>query len=120
MKNKIFLLPLYLLFGSCTSQSNTKINISDNNLIGCWKLKDDGISYVQLHFKKDSTAIFTSRADTVYRFRYRAYKNYLILEAKNRFYKCPIIECSDSTLSFKDEIINNKILNYSRDSCTSE
>jgi len=120
MKNKIFLLPFYLVFGSCISQSNTKVNISNNNLIGCWKLKDNGMSYVQLYFKKDSTAIVTSRADTIYRFSYWADKNYLILEAKDRLYKCPIIECSDSTLSFKDEIINNKILNYRRDSCKSE
>lgn len=120
MRNKIILLPIYLLFGSCSLPNNSKINIADNNLIGCWRLEGKGISYAHLDFKRDSTAIFTSRADTVYRFKYWVDKSFLMLETNNHIYKCPVTEYSDNTFSFKDEIINNKILNYSRDSCIAE
>ena len=72
---------------------------------GKWELKDNKnqINYPILYFKEDSTAIFTSRADTVYRFKYSFKNDYIIL--KNTFTpeitEWKILRLSNDELVFK-------------------
>lgn len=118
MQNRTILYFVFFLFGSCNSTNNLK-EITNSDIIGCWKLKDNGVSYTFLNFSKDSTAIFGSKADTVYRFKYWVKDNFLMLEDNSKTFKCPITHFTTNTFSFMDLIVNQKELKYFRDSCNS-
>lgn len=119
MQNRTILYFVFFLFSGCNSSNYSSKEITTSDIIGCWKLKDNGISYTRLVFSKDSTAIFESKADTVYRFKYWIKDNFLMLEDNSKTFKCSIINYSVNTFSFKDVIVNQKVLNYFRDSCSS-
>lgn len=92
----LFFVGIGVMFASCfliaTSRSNSA------KLVGRWCLIDNQINYPTLTFQSDSLAIFGSRGDTVYRFKYyvKAQTLYLIRP--------------------EGEIVQNKILNISNDS----
>lgn len=119
MLNRYTLVLLYIsIFLSCRTGGKQLVNVNNNNLIGCWKQKVNEISYPTLYFARDSTAVFTSKADTVYRFKYWTEKGTLMLvDNNNKVYECLIIGYSDSVFSFRDEVVNKKVLSYQRDTC---
>jgi hypothetical protein len=78
MKMKILLIELLLIMGAC-NQNNTYI-IDKNKLLGEWTLSKNEINYPSLTFNADSIAVFTSMADTIYRFKYSIKNNLIILK----------------------------------------
>ena len=50
-------------------------------IYGNWTLKnEDNFNYGELLFNKDSSAIFSSRGDTLYRFRFYVVENHIVLK----------------------------------------
>jgi len=70
---------LFMNFYSCS------VLIKKNELIvGEWILEDSSaINYPEIIFNKDSTAIFTSKGDTIFRFIYEVDKSFLYLKDMN-------------------------------------
>src|SRR5215831_13603396 len=116
MKLKLLLLYFFCSYISmCTISEQKQI---DARLIrGCWKISGNEISFVSLSFSSDSLAVFLSRADTMYRFKYLVSKDLLILQDGNEQYKCPINFLSKDSFSFKDVVVNQRILSYTKDTC---
>ncbi len=75
----IFLLTF--LFDGCSSNAQKE----NKKLIGKWELneKEFQVNYPILYFNSDSTAIFTSRGDTIYRFKYLFKSETLFLKDLN-------------------------------------
>lgn len=79
MKHELFL--FLLLLQACTGAPAAKSEyVNRHMLTGAWMHSSGSIHYPTLLFSKDSIAIFTSRADTLYRFRYRVSGNQLFLK----------------------------------------
>ena len=57
----------------------------DGKLLGKWELNEKKfqVNYPILYFNSDSTAIFTSRGDTIYRFKYSLMSENLTLKDLN-------------------------------------
>lgn len=74
---KVFL--VYFLFFSGCSVTDLK---RSNKLLGKWELteKKFQVNYPILYFNTDSTAMFASRGDTIYRFKYQLRSGKLILK----------------------------------------
>lgn len=119
MRLYIALIIAMIFLDECVSHSNSGVSYNNSEVIGCWKQSGTNLSYTYLIFKRDSTAIFESKADTIYRFKYWVTKNELILEDVNRIYKCPILELTIKKFTFEDVVVNKKKLFYQRDSCIS-
>ena len=71
------ILGLLALLGCATTEQHKETN----SIQGSWVLQDqDAINYPQIIFNKDSTAIFKSKGDTIYRFTYFLQGANLILQ----------------------------------------
>jgi hypothetical protein len=72
-----FIIGLIMLLG-CASY----VQLKDNSSIhGTWILQEKGaINYPKIIFKHDSTAVFTSEGDTIYRFTYLLKGSDLVLK----------------------------------------
>jgi hypothetical protein len=67
------------------------------DILGSWTLKNmEQVNYPTLDFKTDFTAVFTSRGDTVYRWRYLLQGDSLILFDVNNSKRVAKIEYLDS------------------------
>jgi hypothetical protein len=74
---RIFIKGLIILLG-CTSNVQHKENSS---IQGTWILQEKGaINYPKIIFKNDSTAVFRSEGDTIYRFTYLLNGSDLVLK----------------------------------------
>lgn len=74
----VFITLLYLQ--SCNLNHKRLKNRQNKSIKGYWILKNQKvINYPSLEFKKDSLAIFFSRGDTIYRFKYFVKGSYLTL-----------------------------------------
>lgn len=99
--SKFFILQVLLFF--CAEVS---AQVESGCLQGKWELKGDEsqINYPILSFNKDSSAVFSSRADTLYRFNYSIKKNYLILRSTStpEVTRWEILRLSKDELVFKN------------------
>ena len=91
-----------LIFFLCSCSTK---QIAKDDILGEWKLqsKDSQINYPSVSFDKDSLAVLTSRADTIYHYHYRMGDNSIIfkdLDGKESEFK--IFELNDSTLIFEN------------------
>ncbi len=67
--NKLIIHFIFLLFIGCSSPIHKVIDYKI--LIGEWKLESDTqVNYPLIEFRADSTAIFSSRGDTLYRYNF--------------------------------------------------
>jgi hypothetical protein len=86
------------------------------NIYGSWYLHSSLINYPELTFSVDSIAIFKSRGDTVYRFRFYTKNDTLFL---TDFFKkratAKILTLSQDSLIFETLLENNSIQRYSRE-----
>lgn len=98
IRNYSFLTLIFVL--SCSSKQ-----LDGNDILGEWTLQSKGseINYPSISFVKDSLAVFTSRADTIYRYQYRVGTNSLIFkDIDGRESEFKILELNDSTLIFEN------------------
>lgn len=100
---KVFLI-LIVVFG-CTT---TKTRMS-NSICGTWILSNKkAINYPEISFNKDSTAVFKSKGDTIYRFTYTLIDYEIVLTDLNGNKKsCEIIELTNNKLVFNG-LLKNK------------
>jgi hypothetical protein len=79
---KSFLLSLFLMT-SCYKNQKT------SSILGNWVLTNSQINYPEIQFNLDSSAIFYSYGDTIYRYKYYVQNNFLYLidfeQNKTRF-----------------------------------
>jgi hypothetical protein len=77
---KIFFIS-FLFFEGCSVTSLKK----SEKILGKWELteKEFQVNYPILYFNTDSTAMFTSRGDTIYRFKYLLKSENIILKDLN-------------------------------------
>jgi hypothetical protein len=78
-------------------------SVSSEKLLGEWVLENgsDAINYGKIEFKGDSTALFLSRGDTIYRFKFHVKSDNLYLTdilGKEESYK--VISATDDQLTF--------------------
>lgn len=78
-------------------------SVSSEKLLGEWVLENesDAINYGGIEFKEDSTALFLSRGDTIYRFKFHVKSDDLYLTdilGKVQSYK--VISITDNQLIF--------------------
>jgi hypothetical protein len=92
-------------------------NKNNKLIFGKWILSNNKklqVNYPILYFNTDSTAIFCSRGDTIYRFKYKIYKKCLILIDINGIEtRCPIKEISCQNLVFFN-LLKHKTIQYYR------
>lgn len=91
-----------LIFFLCSCSTK---QIAKDDILGEWRLqsKESPINYPSVSFDKDSSAVLTSRADTIYRYQYRVGDNSIIfkdLDGKESEFK--ILELNGSTLVFEN------------------
>ncbi len=97
---------------SCKAQNK---QLESKDIMGKWSLTTDNINYPQLTFLKDSSAIFTSRGDTVYRFKYYIKSSDLILkDINNVTSKDKIIKLNQDSLVFETLRVNKQPQRYFR------
>ncbi|ELM3645234.1 hypothetical protein LIS90_13535 [Flavobacterium psychrophilum] len=107
---------IYLIFGcafifNCCGQTKFK----PKDIIGKWSLTIKQLNYPTLIFKSDSTAVFTSMGDTIYRFKYFVDRKQLFLKDINgRLTKNNILKLDKEYLVFKTLLDNSKIQIYKR------
>lgn len=91
----------FLFFEGC----NVTIPKESNKILGKWKLteKDFQVNYPILYFNTDSTAMFTSRGDTINRF-----KNVLKLENLN------LKDLNGKENNWKISVLNEKELVFEK------
>lgn len=98
---------MLLPFVSCSSSTN-KI-VEHETLIGEWELNSETqINYPLIEFYSDSTAIFRSKADTLYRYNFKLKEDSLILINNSNIISVnKILVLNDKQLVF-DKLIEHK------------
>lgn len=90
---------ILIVLSSCSTHQVTK-----DNIFGEWELQsqDSPINYPSISFGKDSIAVLTSRADTIYRYQYRVVDNSIFFkDMTGNESEFKISEVNDSTLIFE-------------------
>lgn len=106
----IFILPVILL--SCNGQ---KIESTSNNIVGKWQLTVKQVNYPSLIFNTDSTAIFNSMGDTLYRYKYYINESELFLKDINgKITKDKILKLDKDSLIFETLADNKQVQRYKR------
>lgn len=99
---------------SCSFSSKNNPN-HESQIIGTWVLNKKQVNYPKLTFKSNSTCIFTSMGDTLYKFKYRVTGSELILEdVLGRIEKNKILELSKDVLIFENLWKNKGRQEYNR------
>jgi hypothetical protein len=78
---KLLYIGLLLLAVQC--KQVTSNHFEQKEILGEWILTENQINYPSLQFNIDSSAVFRSRADTIYRFQYIIKGDSLILKDIN-------------------------------------
>ena len=70
----------FLFLTGCGSVSQNS-SVSSGKLLGEWILENeaDDVNYPKIEFSSDSTAVFSSRGDTIYRFKFQVKSDKLYL-----------------------------------------
>lgn len=88
---------------------------SEKMLLGKWELNKDQVNYPTLFFNKDSTAVFSSKGDTIYEFRYSLQDDQLVLkDISNKRTINSITFLDSSKLIFSNLIEYNTRQEYNR------
>ena len=114
IKKYFIALMLFLFSVSCNMKGQTDFN----KILGKWVLQEKTfqINYPVLYFNTDSSAIFTSHGDTIYRFKFILIDEHLILkDGYNQETIWKIMELSQSQLVFKSLFENGKRQIYKRE-----
>ena len=121
---RIYCILLSLVLLSCQQIEKHKVNQAEKidppnftqaDLLGTWLLNKEQVNYPTLDFYPDSTAIFGSYCDTIYRFTYKTLGDTLVLKDLNdnvRYNRIKII--NDSVLVFYNLIDLNEEQVYRR------
>ncbi len=102
MKNCLFVLFALCFLIGCGSMSKNSF-VSSEKLFGEWVLENEthAINYPKIEFAADSTALFFSRGDTIYRFKFQVKSDNLYLTdifGKEETYR--VIGITDDQLIF--------------------
>ena len=98
MKNVIIIFGL--LFGSCGTLQ--KIENGNSTIVGKWCLGSNEINYPTVTFGTNSMAVFSSRMDTVYTFRYYVQSNKLnLVQPTREINKDRILKLTKDSLVFE-------------------
>jgi hypothetical protein len=92
---------------SCTVKHS---NVNKTLILGTWNLSsyNNSINYVQISFYEDSLAIFRSKADTIYRFKFYVEKNCLHIKSNNGNKEYYLINKLDSEKLVFNSLRENK------------
>jgi hypothetical protein len=113
MKIKILLVGWLLIIFAC--KQGIVNPIDKNLLLGEWVLSKNEINYPSLKFYADSTAIFTSKADTIYRIKFFIKNDLLILKDVNNVEATNKIKVLDNNvLIFYNLLMHNTEQIYKR------
>lgn len=114
-----FLVIILLLLFSCKSKVRIgrENDVESNYILGCWKNINGEIGYPCLSFMNDSTAIFTSKGDTLYRMKYHLKGSNLYLFDREKTFDFPITKFTDTSFCLIDSMILNTELCFKRDTC---
>ncbi len=100
-------------------QCNQKVNqhYSSEEIFGEWTLIEDQTNYPTLQFNKNSTAIFRSKADTMYFFRFNIKDDSLdLLDINNKKVVNKIKTLDSNRLIFYNLLEHNEVQVYKRES----
>ena len=92
----------FLLLMGCGNVHQTG-SFSSGNLLGSWQLENepDAINYGEIKFTGDSTALFLSRGDTIYRFKFHVKSEDLyLIDVLGKMESYQIISLTDNKLIF--------------------
>jgi hypothetical protein len=106
-----------LLFLSATSCSTTE-QTSSKRLVGKWVLQEKAfqVNYPILYFNTDSSAVFTSHGDTIYRFKFNLQGTKLLLkDVYGKETKWEIKKLCENQLVFGSLFENEKQQIYKRE-----
>jgi len=97
---KIFFIS-FLFFEGCS----VTVSKENKKILGKWELTEEEfqVNYPILYFNTDSTAMFTSRGDTIYRFKYLLKSESLILK-----------DLDDKESTWKISVLNEKELVFDK------
>ncbi len=102
---------------SCGNSANQqKVNdYSNKDIIGNWVLVVKQVNYPSLVFNTDSTAIFNSMGDTLYRYKYYVDKTELVLKDINgKVTRDKILKLDRDSLIFETLADNKQVQRYKR------
>ena len=114
IKRYFISLMLFLVAVSCNMKGQTDFK----KILGKWILQETvfQINYPVLYFNTDSSAIFTSHGDTIYRFKFILLdENIILKDANNQETKWKILELTKSQLVFKSLFEHEKKQIYKRE-----
>jgi hypothetical protein len=113
---KKYIMIYFLLIFSCVK----KKVIKETDIVGYWELEKsylDQINYPSIIFKSGGNAIFTSRGDTIYRYKYSLSSDTLtMVDINSLVYKTKIIKLDSSVLIFSSLLTNTDKQVYQRHS----
>ena len=102
---------------SCgNSAKQVKVNdYTNKDIVGKWILAVKQVNYPSLVFNTDSTAVFTSMGDTIYRFKYYVDKTELVLKDINeKVTRDKILKLDRDSLVFETLADNKQVQRYKR------
>ena len=100
----LIILTCSILFVHCTPKKNHNITISKERLYGEWVLKrgEKQINYPYIVFFDNDSAVFHSRADTIYEFKFFIKNDSLYLvDIYGKKYVNKIMELNDKSVIFE-------------------
>ena len=100
----LIILTCSILFVHCTPKKNHNITISKERLYGEWVLKrgEKQINYPYIEFFYNDSAVFHSRADTIYEFTFFIKKDSLYLvDIYGKKYVNKIMKLNDRSVIFE-------------------
>lgn len=113
MKVVVFFLAVIMIM-SCAIAKPASKGIS-NELIGRWCLTKNQTNYPTLVFEHDSLAVFESRADTVYGFKYYVIDRSLyLIQPTGKIEQNKILTFTKDSLSFESLLENKAVQMYYR------
>lgn len=116
-RNHSFLCALLLTsLIACSNLSRQQTDNFASDIVGEWQLTVKQVNYPKLIFNRDSTAIFTSMGDTIYRYKYYVEKSNLVLrDIDGKLTRDKILKLSKDSLIFETLAINRSVQRYIRD-----
>lgn len=105
------------LAAACSGWPGDNVRHDFKEIVGCWQLVDPAneVNYPKICFERDSSAIFSSRGDTLYAFKLKAVDTHLHLaDVFGEVFSFPIHYLGKDSLVFKDIMTGGGVLIYKR------
>jgi hypothetical protein len=100
---------------ACSNVSQKQENNFSSDIVGEWSLTVKQVNYPKLIFNPDSTAVFTSMGDTIYRYRYYVEQSELVLKDINeQLTRDKILKLDKDSLVFETLANNRSVQRYIR------